>query len=242
MGAREQFAGWGLYDNLAVCLTCGTKHLIPKAEQVSEQPWLNWLTKHPGHENFIVPYSVIGKLDGLRHNADAKIAYAASAAYTITLTGLATSSTLVAGRESSALVNTSNKYLDVLVSGQIMVGTTPTANTLIEVHAVGAVQDGGGTPTWPDVFDGTDSAETIGSVADGVAIKLNICKPIASCPVTVTTSDVPHPFAPLGIRQLFGDGLPVSHVIFVTHSTAVNLNATASNHAIHHTPVYATVI
>src|SRR3990172_6975931 len=116
MGAREQFAGWGLYDNLAVCLTCGTKHLIPKAEQVSEQPWLNWLTKHPGHENFIVPYKVLGRLDGLRH-----------------------------------------KPPDDLEAAPPAAATTPTASTFIEVHAVGAIND---TPTYPDVFDGTDSAQT----------------------------------------------------------------------------------
>ena len=53
---HEQFAGWGMYDNVAVCLTCGHEHLIAKGEQVSDQPWLDWLAKHPGHENFIVPH------------------------------------------------------------------------------------------------------------------------------------------------------------------------------------------
>ncbi len=229
---REQFAGWGSADHTAVCLTCGHEHLIAKAEQVDEQPWLDWLHRHPGHETFIIPYRLRG---ALRHNADAKIAYAQSAAYTITLASLATSSTLVAGRESTALSNATNKYLDELVAGFITVGTTPTANTFIEVHAIGAIND---TPTYPDVFDGTDSAETITSLG----IKAAICKPIAGIQNIGTTSDVRHDFAPLGIRQLFGDGLPPAHVLFVTHSTGVNLNATGANHAIYHTPVFATVV
>lgn len=239
MSAREQFAGWGMYDNVAVCLTCGVQHLIAKQEQVSAQPWLDWLTKHPeGHETFILPERALTKLGtqvALRHNADAKIAYAASAAYTITLTGLATSSTLVAGRESTAVSNASNKYLDELVSGFVTVGTTPTASTFIEVHAIGSIND---TPTYPDVFDGTDSAETVSNAG----VKAAICRPVAVIQVPATTSDLAYPFAPLGIRQLFGDGLPTAHVLFVVHSTAVNLNATAANQAIYHTPVYATVV
>lgn len=237
MGAREQFAGWGYYDHVAVCLHCGHEHLIPKQEQISEQPWLDWQWKHRGHEVFLIPHklrSALGERQALRHNADAKIAYAADAAYTITLTGLATSSTLVAGRESTSVSNASNKYLDELVSGLITVGTSPTASTYIEVHAVACIED---TPIWPDVFDGTDSAETVTSAG----IKAAICRPVAVMLCDSTTSDRGYPFAPLGLRQLFGDGLPTAHVIFVTHSTAVNLNATAANHAIYHLPVYATV-
>lgn len=234
MSAREQFAGWGMYDNEAVCLDCGHHHLIPKSEQISDQPWLDWNSKHRGHVTFLVPHRFLGRLDGLRHNSDAKIAYASSAAYTITLTGLATSSTLVAGRESTALSNASNKYLDELVAGFVTVGTTPTANTSIEVHAVGSLND---TPTYPDVFDGTDSAETV----TNTGVKMGICRPVGIMLVTATTSNIAYPFSPLGIRQLFGDGMPTAHVIFVTHSTAVNLNDTAANHAIYHTPVYATV-
>jgi hypothetical protein len=233
---KEQFAGWGLYDNSAVCLTCGHQHLIPKAKQVSEQPWLDWLTKHLGHETFILPHKLLSRLavTPLVHNADVKIAYAASAAYTITLTGLASDTTLLAGRESTALSNTANLYLDELVAGLITTGTTPTTARQIEVSAVGALND---TPLYPDVFDGTDSAETIASAG----IKNAICVVVANI-ATIATSDLAYPFMPVGLRQLFGDGLPPAHVIFVTHSTAVNLNATAANHAVYHTPVYATVI
>ena len=229
----EQFSGWGMYDNAAVCLDCAHQHLIPKAEQISAQPWLDWLAKHPGHDTFIVPHKMLGRLAELRHNADVKAAYAASANYTILLTGLATSSTLLAGRESTGISNATNKYLDELVGGFITAGTTPTAGR-IEVHAIGAFDD---APSYLDVFDGTDSAETITS-AD---IKNAICVPIANV-ITSTTSDQGYPFKPVGLRQLFGDGLPPAHVLFVTHSTAVNLNATAANHRIAHTPVFATVI
>jgi hypothetical protein len=234
----EQFAGQNLYDHVGVCLTCGKYHPIPKGERVESQAVLDWHHKHRGHAVGAWPYKLLGFLDELKyrlaHNADAKVAYAADAAYTCTLTGLATSSTLLAGRESTGVSNASNKYLDELVSGFVTVGTSPTANTFIEVHVVGAIED---TPTYPDTFDGTDSAETVTSAG----IKPSICRPVGIMLCDATTSDRTYPFAPLGIRQHFGDAMPTAHVLWVTHSTGVNLNATAANHALYHLPVYATV-
>ncbi len=236
---KNQFAGHGVTDHAAVCVTCRKHHLIAKGEQIGAQAWLDWLAKHPAphHETFIVPYSVLTSVNALMQrlteNADAKVAYGASAAYTWTLTGLATDASLLAGRESTWVSNASNKYIDELIAGFITTGTSPTAAKQIEVYAIGSLND---TPLYPDVFDGTDSAETITS-AD---IKSAICKLLALL-TTSNTSDRTYPFGPAGIRQLFGDGLPTTHGLFGTHNTAVNLNATAANHAAYHTPVYATL-
>src|SRR5262245_54425580 len=98
--------------------------------------------------------------------ADRKQAtYPSSSALTITLTSLATSSTLVAGRESTEVDNSSNKYLDAGISGRVTVGTTPTAATRIEIWIFPKMSDS----AYPDVFDGTDSAETLTSRAAAVA-------------------------------------------------------------------------
>lgn len=166
--------------------------------------------------------------------ADIKIKYPATTAdtsvVTITLASLATSSTLLAGRESTSIVNTTNLDLDHLLGGVITVGTTPTINTTIEVWCIAAREAASGTYTWPDVFDGTDSAETITSAG----IKQGICRLIASIAVDATTSDRPYDFAPTSIAALFGGWLPPSYVIFVTHNTGVNLNATGGNHEVHY--------
>lgn len=231
-----------MYDHTAVCLRCGTQHLIAKAEQITNQPWYDWLHKHRhcgGAETvFILPFKLLGQLGekiaraNLRENANVKAEYAASAAYTITLTSLATSSTLLVGRQGTALSNGTNKYLDELVSALVTTGTTPTAG-LIEVHAVGSLDD---TPTWPDAFTATDAGRTITS-AD---IKASIVAQIGGV-INSTTSNVLYHFRAVGIRQFFGDGLPPQHVPFVTHSTVAALNATGTNHFVKHTPVYATV-
>lgn len=239
---KEQFAGWGMYDNVAICLAHGHEHLIAKSEQITNQPWYDWLKKHEhcgGEETvFLMPYSLREKLGErlarLSHNADVKVSYAASAAYTITLTGLPTDTNLLTGREGTGLSNASNKYLDELVSALTTTGTTPTVSRVIELHIIGALDD---TPTYPAPFDGTDSAETNTS-AD---TKASICTQLGGVIVSAT-SDVAYYHRPLGIRQFFGDAMPVAHVPFVTHSTAVNLNATAANQFVKHTPVYATVV
>lgn len=164
--------------------------------------------------------------------ADIKTAYASSAALTITLASLATDANLLTGRESTAVDNTTNKYLDYLLAGKITTGTTPTDAKLIRVYVYAQLED---TPVYPDVFDGTDSAETVTS-ADirNVAIKL------AAVMATNNTSDRTYWFGPVSIASLFGGAVPKRFGVFVTHDTAVNFNSTAGNHAVWVTPVYAT--
>ena len=164
---------------------------------------------------------------------DIKLAYGSSSSLTCTLASLASNATWVTGRESDAVDNTTNKYLDYLLAGKITVGTTPTINTEIRVYVVAICND---TPTWPDVFDGTDSDETVTSagVRDGFA------KLAAVLMVDATTSNRTYPFGPVSVAALFGGVLPKKFSVFVTHNTGVNLNSTGSNHSIDVTPVYQT--
>lgn len=162
--------------------------------------------------------------------SDNKLAYGSSGDFTITLASLATSGTLVAGRESTSVSNTTNLYSNYLIAGKITTGTTPTAGT-IEVWAYGSMND---TPDYGDVLDGTDSAETFNSVD----IKRSACKLLASIP-TDTTSDRAYPFGPVSLAAAFGE-VPKNFGVFVTHNTAVNLNSTAGNHKISYTGVYST--
>lgn len=164
--------------------------------------------------------------------ADLKLAYGTASDVTITLASLASDTNLLTGRESTAVDNTSSLVLDYLVSGKITAGTSPTAARSIEVWAIGS-WDG---TNWPDVFDGTDSAETITS-AD---IKASVCRFVAAM-ATANTSDRTYHFGPVSLAAAFGGTLPPKIVLFVTHSTGVNLNSTAGNHQIRLQPVFQTV-
>lgn len=165
--------------------------------------------------------------------ASDKVEYVAAAAATITLASLATSATWVAGRESSVIDNTTNKYLDYHVSGKITVGTSPTANTEIRVYAFSLIDD----TNYPDVMDGTDSDETWTSagVRDGCARLLGVI------PVDSTTSDRSYPFGKWSVAAAFGGFCPPKFGLFITHNTGVNLNATAGNHAVNVSGLYETV-
>lgn len=164
--------------------------------------------------------------------ADLKLSYPAASDLTITLASLASDTNLLTGRESATIDNSTNLYLDILISGKITAGTSPTAARSIEVWAVGS-WDG---TNWPDVFDGTESAETITS-AD---IKASVARYLAAM-ATANTSDRAYHFGPVSLASAFGGTLPPKVVLFVTHSTGQNLNSTAGNHQIRLQPVYQTI-
>jgi hypothetical protein len=148
--------------------------------------------------------------------------YAANATITMDLANLGTSATFVAGRESSQIDNTSNKYIDALVSGKVSVGTTPTANTTIAIYVWGA--DTSLATTAIDVLDGTDSAETLTNV--GI---LNALRFGAAVSVPANTSDVAYEVLPFSVASLFGGVMPKFWGLYVAHNTAVNLRNNAVN-------------
>jgi len=165
--------------------------------------------------------------------SEIKIKYAASADVTITLASLGSDTTFLAGRESAEVDNSSNLYLDMALSGKITAGTSPTASREIRVYLAAIMND---TPEWPDVLDGTDSAETITSAEirdSGLVLAASI--------LTTNTSDRVYPFSCRSVAALFGGVLPKKFVVFVTHSTGVALNATGSNHKISYYGITETV-
>ena len=139
------------------------------------------------------------------------------------LANLASSATWVAGRESSEVDNTSNKYIDALVQGSISVGTTPTANTVINVFVYAAETSLATTPI--DVIDGVDSAETI----TNTGVLYSMFRLGAAINVLATTSDIAYPIAPFSVAQLFGGVMPKYWGLFVAHNTGVNLRNNAVN-------------
>lgn len=165
--------------------------------------------------------------------ADIKTAYGSSSNLTITLASLATDANLLAGRESTAVSNTTNLYEDYILSGFITTGTSPTVNTGIRIYLYASLDD---TPTYPDVLDGTDSDETLTS-AEIRNAGLSLVQEI----IVSATSDAKYYIEPTSVAQWFGGVMPKNFGVFVVHNTGVSLNATGSNHQITVTPVYQTV-
>ena len=154
--------------------------------------------------------------------AVATILYSANTTITMDLANLGTSATYVAGRESTEIDNTTNKYMDAVVSGTISVGTTPTANKIIAIYVWGA--DTSLATTAIDVLDGTDSAETLSNTGVLSALRWG-----TSISVPVTTSDFAYPILPFSVASKFGGIMPKFWGLYVAHDTAVNLRNTAVN-------------
>ena len=157
--------------------------------------------------------------------------YGSKTTLTAAVASLASDTNLLAGIESSIIDNTTDGFDDFLISGKITTGTSPTASRQIEVWAI--AWDGSG---WPDVFDGTTSAETITS-SD---IKNAICRPVVIMG-TNSTSDRTYHFIACSLRNVFDGGLPSRVVLFVVHNTGANLNSTAGNHELSYQGVYPQV-
>ena len=124
---------------------------------------------------------------------DIKLVYGTAADVTITLTSLPTSSNKLTGRESTAIDNTSLLALDYLFSAKITTGTSPTTAKTIEIWCIPS-WDG---TTYPDVFDGTDSAETI----TNAEVKTGLCRALVAAITVNATSNVTYHVAGISIAS-----------------------------------------
>lgn len=154
--------------------------------------------------------------------ATTKIAYAAAATVfgSTDLDGLASSSTWVAGQESNVIDNSVNLYIDAYLTGRFKANNTAPTAGQIQVWVGALLND----TEYPDVFDGTGSAETVTS-----ADIRNAALRLAQVIVTDTTSNRIYEFAPVSVASLFGGAMPRKWFVFVTHSMVQALNATASS-------------
>lgn len=153
-----------------------------------------------------------------------------STALTITLASLATSSTLVAGRQSTVVTNVSNKYLDAIVTGQVTTGTSPTTGKTIAVYIYVPLSVASSTFVYPvagsTALGESDAAATFDAEqrSGGLVFAQSVS--------TNSTSDRKYSFS-FSVREVVGY-MPLKWGLFVTHDTAVNLNSTSGNHWFHY--------
>lgn len=163
--------------------------------------------------------------------ATRNLSYATATSSTGGITSLASSSNWTAGYEWFVIDNSTELAIDYFVDLVIRCGTTPTANTEIRVYLAGSY-DGS---TYPDVFDGTPSAETVTSAG----VRDSFMKLAGVGVVDATTSDRDYPIQ-FNTSSFFPNP-PKKIVVFVAHNTGVNLNATAGNHKYAYSPIHETI-
>lgn len=149
--------------------------------------------------------------------ADVKIAYGSSSNLTVTnLHSLAASASWIAGWESDAIDNSSNLYVDYLVTAKFTMTSSNNQAGEIRIYIVPELDDS----TWPDAFDGTESAESITDTEERDAVAV-LAKAIAC---DTSTGAVLYS-APFSVAALFGGVCPRKFVIFITGNGATSTNA-----------------
>jgi hypothetical protein len=150
--------------------------------------------------------------------------YSANTAITFDVSSLGTSSTFVAGRESTQIDNTTNQYIDCIVNCDGITGhasTAPTIGQYIGLWVWGA--DTSLATTAIDTLDGTDSAETLSHVS-----VLNSLRFAAGPAVTVATAALVYHIQPFSVAQLFGGVMPKFWGLYLAHNHAGALAASQS--------------
>jgi hypothetical protein len=153
--------------------------------------------------------------------ATATISYSSNTTITMNLSALAASATYVAGRESSQIDNTTNKYMDALVQGSFTVGTTPAITGGLAVYVWGA--DTSLATTALGTLDGTDSDESL------TTTQLGMLKLGAFVPVLVNTSDTKYWIPSFSVASRFGGIMPKFWGLYVAHSMTAALKTDAAN-------------
>lgn len=158
--------------------------------------------------------------------ANIKIAYGTSTALTLTLGGLTSSATV--GRESTAVDNTSNLFVDAIVQVRVALQAgTPGSDKAVYIYAYGS-EDG---TIYTDNATGSDAGITLRAPT---AMRLIGVIP---CP---DSGGLSYESQPMSVAASFGGLLPRKWGIVVLNYTNVTLSATEGDHSYKYTGVYYT--
>lgn len=167
--------------------------------------------------------------------ATTTITYRTSTAPTVTALngGISSSATWVAGWTSGTIDNTTNKDVDILISGSLVAESSGLSAGEIRVYSYAMLDDS----TWPDVFSaGTEGTEGTATIHDTNILASNFRLLWATA--TDTTASQVYPFPKTSLAALYGGVCPAKSAIFVTQSTGTTLET--SGNAIYLQGVYYT--
>jgi len=146
--------------------------------------------------------------------------YTAAASLTLTVTSLADGGY----RESTAVDNSSNKYVDAIVGGKIQIGA-PSADGTIAIYAYGSYD---GTEYTAGVT-GTDGTITWGTTGSTGLDGFNNLPLLGVVSVDATDDNDDCRWGPFSVAQAFGGVLPTKWGVIVKNSTGASLHATGTN-------------
>jgi hypothetical protein len=222
------FSKSGLLDQQhCVCETCGVSHGA-RSDRI-DQEYREFVLRHRGHSTHIKPewwHFLFGhKYKG---NANIKQAFGGDSSITITLASLASSAT--GARESTAIDNSSNLYLDALVRLHFKLQTgSPANDQQVYIYCYGS-EDG---TNYTDNATGSDAGLTLRAPTN-----LRLIGTIA----TPTSGGLTYKSHPIPVAVGFGGIMPVKWGIVVNNFTGVTGSATEGDHAKAYNGVYSTAV
>ena len=169
--------------------------------------------------------------------ADIKTKYASSVTMTVTnLHSLAASATWVAGWSSASVANTTNLYLDYLLSGVLATHASNRQAGTVELWVMAPMVD---TPTFFTPASGTIGTE--GAVAFTAVEQKNCYGALAAVVAVTATASQTYGIRPISIAALFGGTCPTHWAAFITGNATTTTTAqfAASGSALYYTPVLA---
>lgn len=210
-----------------VCHTCRVKH--PARTDRVEQEFHEYALRHRGHSLSIRPEwweFLFGHR--FKGNANIKEAFGGDSSITCTLASLASSTT--AGRESTAIDNSSNLYVEALVRlhCKLQAGS-PGADKTIYVFAYGS-EDG---TNYTDNATGSDAALTLRSPSN-----LRLVGTIA----TPDSGGLTYKSHPISLAAAFNGVMPSKWGIVILNTSNVTLSATEGDHAKAYNGMYLTAV
>lgn len=145
-------------------------------------------------------------------------------AITITLASLASGSV----RESAAVDNQTNLYLDALVAVTIKLQAgSPSSDKAVYVYAAGSTD----ASTWPDAVTGSDAGITLNNPTQLRLLGV----------IFAPTSAGTFKSEPLSVASVFGGVLPPKWSIVLLNKTGIAFSATEGDHVKLYTGIAATV-
>lgn len=158
--------------------------------------------------------------------ANIKLAYGTSTSFTLTLASLASSAT--AARESTAIDNSSDLFIDALVQVKVALQTgTPANDKAVYLYVYGS-EDGS---TYTDNATGSDAA---------ITLRTPTCLQIVGIIPCPDSGGLTYESQPFSVAGAFGGYLPRKWGIVVRNYTGVTLSATGGDHSAKWTGVYFT--
>ncbi len=156
--------------------------------------------------------------------SDIKIAYAASSDLTVTnLHGIASSATWVAGWTSGTVDNTTNKYLDYLITAKFTAESAGLAAGEIRVFVYAMLDDS----NWPDLFSaGTEGTEGTATIHDTNVRDSSLIQLWSTA--TDTTASQVYPMINQSVAARFGGICPAKFALFVAQSTGTTLETSGN--------------